>query len=298
MPRVVHPQQVNIVKVRETADTKTLKGRKIFHTTRYTLVQSPTGTSVYEIKTIGNGLIKTISNAILLSEEQETLTVDCPNIDPTQKTEVIKTTIKHLKKNTRSIVFKSKFEHIGLTLFEPQNTTIGIIDLVPPQPAKLADQIQNAQKQKLVRKDTKFKIKIIDILKEITETKLPIVFPCSATTGRPFLFLDVDSEKIASLKEPILVVGCPITFETIKELNPKIKTKKIDICPAHYARKETTPNNFYIVRCCRASTQGTQIYSPKSKPIIALQWEPTMEEFLDAIYLGTLITKHPKYPQL
>ncbi len=296
MPRVVHPQQVNIVKVRETADAKTLKGRKIFHTTRYTLVQSPTGTSVYEIKTIGNGLIKTISNTILLSDEQGTLTVDCPNIDPTQKTEVIKTTIKHLKKNTRSIVFKSKFEHIGLALFEPQNTTVGIIDVVPPQPAKLADQIQNAQKQKLVRKDTKFKINIINILKEIPETKLPVVFPCSATTGREFLFLDVDSEKIASLREPILVVGCPITFETVKELNPQIKIKKIDICPAHYARKETT-NDFHIVRCCRASVQGTQIYSPKSKPIIALEWEPTMEEFLDAIYLGTLIKKHPKYPQ-
>lgn len=297
MPRVVHPQQVNIIKVRQKEDAKTLKGRKIFHTTRYTLIQSPKGNSVYEIKTIGNGLIKTISSAILLSDEQETLTVDCPNIDPTQKTEVIKTTIKKLKKNTRSIVFKSKYEHIGLALFEPQNTTIGIIDIIPPKPAKLADQIQNAQKQKLVRKDTKFKIKIVDIIKEIPETKLPVVFPCRATTERKFLFLDTDSSKIASLKEPTLVVGCPITFETVKELNPKIKIKKIDICPAHIARKKPTPNDYYIVRCCRASTKGTQIYSPKSKPIIALQWEPTMEEFLDAIYLGTLITKHPKYPQ-
>ncbi len=297
MPRVVHPQQVNIVKVREREDAKTLKGRKIFHTTKYILAQSPTGFSIYEIKTIGNGLIKTISSAIRLSDEQETITVNCPNTDPTQKTEVIKNTIKHLKKDTRSIVFKSKFEHIGIALFEPQNTTVGIIDVVPPEPAKLADLVQNAQKQKLVRKDTKFRTKIIDIIEEIPQTNLQIVFPCSATTEREFLFLDTHYEKIASLKESALIVGCPITFKTVKELNPQIKIKKIDICPAHYARKETTPNDFYIVRCCRASVQETQIYSPKSKPIIALEWEPTIEDFLDAIYLGTLIKKNPKYSQ-
>nr|MDO8079906.1 hypothetical protein [Candidatus Freyarchaeota archaeon] len=295
MPRVIHPQQVNLVKAKERENSKTLKKRKVFHTTRYILVQSPTGFSVYEIRTTGTSLIRTISNAILLSDEEETLTMDCPNINPTQKTEVIKTTIKHLKKNTRSIIFKSKYEHIGIALFETQNTTVGIIEIAPP-PSKLVDQAQNAQKQGLVRKDTKFKTKIIDILKEIPETNLPVVYPCSASTGRNFIFLDTDSEKIASLTEPALVVGCPITFETVKELNPRIAIKKIDICPAHYARKETTTNDFYIVRCCRASTQGTQIYSPKSKPIIALEWEPTTENFLDAIYLGTLVKKHPNYP--
>lgn len=295
MPRVIHPQQVNIVKVKEKEDEKTLKNRKVFHITRYIIVQSPTGFSVYEIKTTGEGLIRSISKAILLSNEEETITIDYPNIDPAQKIEVIQTTIKNLRKNTRSIIFKSKYEHIGIALFEPPNTTVGIIEITPP-PFKLVDQAQNAQKQGLLRKDTKFKIKTIDIFKEIPETKLPIVYPCSASTERKFIFLDTGYEKITSLTEPALVVGCPITFETVKELNPRITIKKIDICPAHYARKEPTPNDFYIVRCCRASTQGTQIYSPKSKPIIALEWEPTKENFLDAIYLGTLIKKHPHYP--
>jgi hypothetical protein len=296
MPRVIHPQQVNLVKTKEKENVKTLKKRKVFHTTKYILVQSPTGLSVYEIQTKGDSLITTISNAILLSDEEETLTIDCPDIDPTQKTGVIKSTIKHLKNDTRSIVYKSKYEHIGIALFEPQNTRVGIIEIVPP-PAKLVDQAQNAQKQGLVRKDTKFEIKTIDILKEIPETNLPVIYPCNANTDKDFIFLDTDPEKIASLKEPALVVGCPITFETVKELNPQIAIKKIDVCPAHYARKEATPNDFYIVRCCRASTQGTQIYSPKSKPIIALEWGPTIENFLDAIYLGTLIKKHPNYPQ-
>jgi hypothetical protein len=295
MPRVIHPQQVNLVKTKEKENVKTLKKRKVFHTTEYILVQSLTGLSVYEIKTIGDSLIRAISNAILLSDEEETLTIDCPDLDPTQKTEVIKTTIKHLKKDIRSIVYKSKYEHTGIALFEPQNTTVGIIEIVPP-PAKLVDQAQNAQKQGLVRKDTKFEIKTIDILKEIPETNLPVVYPCNASTDKDFIFLDTEPEKIASLKEAALVVGCPITFETVKELNPQISIKKIDVCPAHYARKETTPNDFYIVRCCRASTQGTQIYSPKSKPIIALEWGPTIENFLDAIYLGSLIKKHPNYP--
>lgn len=295
MPRVIHPQQVNIIKIKEKQNAKTLKNRKVFHTTRYIIVQSHTGFSVYEIKTIGENLIRTVSKALLLSDEEETLTIECPNLDPTQKIEVIKTTIKHLKKNTRSIIFKSKYEHIGVALFEPQNTTVGIIEITPP-PFKLVDQAKNAQKQELVRKDTKFKIKTIDILKEIPETNLPIVYPCSASTRRKFIYLDTDSEKIASLKEPVMVIGCPITFETIKELNPKIEIKKIDVCPAHYARKENTPNDFYIVRCCRASIQGTQIYTPKSKPIIALEWGPLQENFLDAIYLGTLIKKYPNYP--
>ncbi|MGQ9722149.1 MAG: DUF7714 family protein [Candidatus Jordarchaeum sp.] len=297
MPRVVHPQQVNIVKVKEPQDAKTLKGKKVFHTTKYILAQSPTGFTVYEIKTLGNNLIKTITSAILLSTEQETQIAELPKIDPTQKTEVIKAAIKHLKKDTKAIVFKSKFEHIGIALFESPNTIIGIIDITPPKPAKLEDQVQYAKKQQYVRKDTIFKIKIIDILNETTQTKPPIIFPCSATTEREFLFLDTDADKITPLKDPVLVVGCPITFETVKELNPKIKMKKIDICPAHIARKETTSNDFQIVRCCRASTQGTQIYSPKTNLIIALQWEPTIEEFLEAIYLGTLIKKHPKYPQ-
>jgi len=295
VPRVVHPQQVNIVKLKHEENEKTLKGKRVYHTTRYVITESPTGSSIYEVKTVGKSLIRTISSAILLTDEEETLTIDCPNLDPTQKTEVIKTTIKHLKKNTRSVIFKSKFEHIGITLFEPKNTRVGIIDVVPP-PARLEYQALNAKKQKLVRKDTKFQINTIDILKEIPETSQPVIFPCKATTRRKFLFLDVDSEKIASLKEPTLVVGCPVTFETVKELNPRIQMKKIDICPAHYARKDTTANDFYIVRCCRASIQGVQIYSPRNKRIIALEWEPTIENFLDAIYLGTLLKKHPEYP--
>ncbi|MEM2146912.1 MAG: hypothetical protein QW279_16230 [Candidatus Jordarchaeaceae archaeon] len=296
MPRVIHPQQVNLIKTKEKQDAETLKNRKVFHTTRYIIVQSDTGFSVYEITTIGENLIRTVSKALLLSDEEETLIIECPNLDPAQKIEVIKTTIKHLKKNTQSIIFKSKYKHIGIALFEPPNTTVGIIEITPP-PFKLLDQAKNAQKQGLVRKDTKFKIKTIDILKEIPETNLPIVYPCSTSTERKFIYLDTDSEKIASLKEPVIVVGCPITFETVKELNPKIEIKKIDVCPVHYARKETTPNDFYIVRCCRASIQGTQTYSPKSKPIIALEWGPTQENFLDAIYLGTLIKKYPNYPQ-
>ncbi|WXG40153.1 MAG: hypothetical protein WED07_04910 [Candidatus Freyarchaeum deiterrae] len=295
MPRVIHPQQVNLVKTKEKENVKTLKKRRVFHTTRYIIVQSPKGLSVYEIKTTGDSLIRTISNAILLSDEEETLTIDCPDIDPTQKTEIIKNTMKHLKKETLSIVYKSKYEHTGIALFEPQNTTVGIIEIVPP-PAKLVDQAQNAQKQGLIRKDTKFETKTINILDEIPNTNLPVIYPCSASTGKDFIFLDTNPERVASLKEQALVIGCPITFETVKELNPQITVKKIDVCPAHYARKETTPNDFYIVRCCRASTQGTQIYSPKNKPIIALEWGPTIENFLDAIYLGTLIKKHPNYP--
>lgn len=295
MPRVIHPQQVNLIKTKEKQDAETLKNRKVFHTTRYIIVQSHTGFSVYEIKTIGENLIRTVSKALLLSGEEETLNIECPNLDPTQKIEVIKTTIKHLKKNTQSIIFKSKYEHIGIALFEPPNTTVGIIEITPP-PFKLVDQAKNAQKQGLIRKDTKFKIKTIDILKEIPETNLPIIYPCSTSTERKFIYLDTDYEKIASLKEPAMVIGCPITFETVKELNPKIEIKKIDVCPAHYARKETTPNDFYIIRCCRASIQGTQTYSTKSKPIIALEWGPTQENFLDAIYLGTLIKKYPNYP--
>jgi hypothetical protein len=294
MPRVPHPQQVNFIKTKHE-NKPILKGRNVFHTTKYLIIQSTTGLSVYQIKTTGNSLMRTITSYIQLSDENQTLTLDFSDIDPTEKIEILKNATKHLKKETRSVVFKSKFEHIGLALFEPPNIKVGIIDIIPP-PAKLQDQVQKAQKQGLVRKETKFQIKTIDILKEIPSKKYPIVFPCSASTGKKFIFLDADAQKITNLNQPITIIGCPVTFETIKELNPKIPMQKIDICPTHYARKETTKNDFYIARCCRASIQGTQIYSPKTKPIIALEWEPTMENFLDAIYQGALIKNYANSP--
>ncbi len=281
MPRVVHPQKVNVIEGKIEASS--LVGEHVFHVTEYVLAGEGDEWSVFRVKTGGKGLLRTVIDVQLIADESETVFVET-NVDPSSVRDVLAATSRLATGKVRCIAYKAKYQHIGIALFEPPNTHVHIVEVEPPPP-KLVDYANQTIREELVRRDMKFTTTTVDILNLVKEED-KLITPCKLHEVGGALSLDKDAEKIRRIQGSYTLLGCPVTLATIREVNPTLTVKLVDICPAHIARKTLVKADYYVARCCKASIQGTFSYGTR-KRIVALQWSPTLEEFLEALYHGT-----------
>ena len=86
MPRVVHPQKVNLIK--GVVDEGDLIGRRVFHVTEYVVAGGSDGWRVFQVETGKGALLREVTGARMLSNEDETVFVEV-NVDPTSKRDVL-----------------------------------------------------------------------------------------------------------------------------------------------------------------------------------------------------------------
>lgn len=278
MPKVVHPQKVKVAEGKVEADD--LIGERVFHVTEYVLAGKGDEWRVFKVKSEGEGLLRRVSDAWLISGEDETLFVEA-NVDPSSKREILASLSGMATGKIRCIAYRAKYQHIGLALFEPLNTHIHVVEIEPPPP-KLIDYVNQAVREGLVRHDMNFSTTVVNIL-DLVQGEKKLIMPCKLQGFEGALSLDRDAEKIMFAEGSYTLLGCPVTLATLKEVNPKLDVKLVDMCPAHLARKTPAKADYYVVRCCKASIKGTISYGVKRR-IVALQWSPTLEEFLEALY--------------
>ncbi len=277
MPKVVHPQKVKVVE--GSVEAGDIVGKRVFHVTEYVLAGEGEKWRVFKLKTEGEGLLRKVSDAWLVSGEDETLFVEV-DVDPSSKREILALLSGMATGKVRCIAYRARYQHVGLALFEPPGTCIHVVEVEPPHP-KLVDYVNQVIREGLVRRDMKFSTTVVNLLELIQEEKL--IMPCKLQGFEGALSLDRDAEKIGLIEGSYTLLGCPVTLATVKEVNPKLDVKLVDMCPAHLARRTPAKADYYVVRCCKASVQGTITYGAKRR-IVALQWSPTLEEFLEALY--------------
>ncbi|MHA1608049.1 MAG: DUF7714 family protein [Candidatus Freyarchaeota archaeon] len=282
MPRVVHPQKVNLIK--GVVDEGDLIGRRVFHVTEYVVAGGSDGWRVFQVETGKGALLREVTGARMLSNEDETVFVEV-NVDPTSKRDVLASISGKVDGAIRSVVYKAKYGHVGLALFEPPDTHVHIVEVEPPSP-KLIDYVEVSRREGLLRRDTRFSCSVVNVL-ELIDRENRLILPCRIMEVKGGVTLDEDVANIERAKGSFTLLGCPVTLATVKELNPRLKVKLVDMCPVHLARRIKSDADFYMVRCCRASIHGTLSYHAGRRKVIALQWSPSLEEFLDAIYHGS-----------
>lgn len=281
MPKVVHPQKVKVADGKFEA--RDLLGKRVFHVTEYVLAGEGEEWRVFKVKTEGDGLLRKVVDAYPVGGEEETIFVDA-DVDPSSNREILASLSKMATGKVRCIAYRARYQHVGLALFEPPNTHVHVVEVEPPPP-KLVNYANQALKEGLIRRDMKISTTVVNIL-ELVKGEKNLIMPCRLQGFEGAISLDKDAEKIMSAKGCYTLLGCPVTLATLREVNPKLDVKLVDMCPAHLARKAPARADYYVVRCCKASTQGTLVYGAKRR-IVALQWSPAIEEFLEALYLGT-----------
>lgn len=285
MPKVVHPQKVKVVEGKVEAED--LLGKRVFHLTEYVLAGEGDEWRTFKVRSEGDGLLRKVVGVQQTSGEDETLFVSL-DVDPSSKIEVLSATSRLVAGRVRCVAYKARYQHIGLAFFEPPETHVHVVEVEPPHP-KLVDYANRAVAEGLVRRDTKFSATVVNIF-DLVKGEENLITPCKIDESSSVLSLDRDAEKIAGAEGSYTLLGCPVTLATLKEVNPSLKVKLVDMCPAHLARRTRVKADCYVVRCCKASVQGTLLHGTK-KRIVYLQWSPTLEEFLEAIYEATQKSK-------
>ncbi|MBS7287631.1 MAG: hypothetical protein KIH01_02490 [Candidatus Freyarchaeota archaeon] len=280
MPKVIHPQKVKVAEGK--LDAGDLLGKHVFHATEYVLAGEGGEWRVFKVKTEGDGFLRKVVDAHLVSSEEETVFVDA-DVDPSSNREILASLSKMATGSVRCIAYRARYQHVGLALFEPPNIHVHVVEVEPPPP-KLIDCANRALREELIRRDMKISTTVVNIL-ELVKGEKSLIMPCRLQGFEGAISLDRDAEKIRSAEGYYTLLGCPVTLATLREVNPKLDVKLVDMCPAHLARKAPAGADYYIVRCCKASIQGTLVYGAKRR-IVALQWSPAIEEFLEALYLG------------
>ncbi|MEM1658975.1 MAG: hypothetical protein QXX87_00955 [Candidatus Jordarchaeales archaeon] len=285
MPKVVHPQKVKVVEGKVEAED--LLGKRIFHLTEYVLAGEGGEWRSFRVRSEGDGFLRKVVEVQQTSSESETLFVSI-DVDPSSKREVLSATSKFVAGRVRCVAYKARYQHIGLAFFEPPGIHVHLVEVEPPPP-KLVDYANKAVAEGLVRRDTKFSATVVNIL-DLVRGERNLITPCKIDESDSILTLDRDAERIASIEGNYTLLGCPVTLATLREVNPSLKVRLVDMCPAHLARKARVKADCYVVRCCKASVQGTILHGTR-KMIVYLQWSPTLEEFLEAIYEATQKSK-------
>ncbi|MEM2046695.1 MAG: hypothetical protein QXZ06_02320 [Candidatus Jordarchaeales archaeon] len=278
MPKVIHPQKVKVAEGKVEAGD--LIGGRVFHVTEYVLAGKGNEWRVFKVKSEGDGLLRRVSDAWLISSEDETLFVEA-DVDPSSKREILASLSRMVTGKIRCIAYRARYQHVGLALFEPLNTHVHVVEVEPPHP-KLVDYGNQAVREGPVRRDMNFSTTVVNIL-DLVRGEEKLIMPCKIQGFEGALSLDRDAEKIMLAEGSYTLLGCPVTLATLKEINPKLDAKLVDMCPAHLARKTPAKADYYVVRCCKASIKGTISYGAKRR-IVALQWSPSLEEFLEALY--------------
>jgi hypothetical protein len=116
-----------------------LVGRPAYRHTRYLVARSPGGTAVVEVaKRSGAPLFSEITAVTMVARPDETAFVEVPEADTGVPT-VLGRIAADRAPGARCVVVRGRYGHVGF-IVDPAPLRVRVVEVVPPQPAKLVDQ--------------------------------------------------------------------------------------------------------------------------------------------------------------
>jgi hypothetical protein len=153
------------------------------------------------------------------------------------------------------VVVKGKFEHISFAKYE-KGININILDIVPPEPAKLPVLVEEALSFGFFENSVEINYCNIDLNDKIKNVKTrSIMLPCHATSITTSLiwsgtvyYLDQKPELNSKEIHELTLIGCDLSLEIFEEIYNSTPPF-INICPKRLL-KEQNIDGPTILRCC------------------------------------------------
>lgn len=118
-----------------------LVGREAYRRTRYLVVRRSSAVALLEVEVAAREpLFSPITGIRMLAEPQACRWVQAPEIDtavPSQLARVARAAAP----DARAVIVQGRYEHVSFIL-DPAPLRVWVVEVVPPEPAKLADQAQ------------------------------------------------------------------------------------------------------------------------------------------------------------
>ncbi len=118
-----------------------LLGREAYRRTEYIVVRHEGSTAVVRIsKASDQPLFSPITEVETLAGPDETVEVHAPNVDTGVPTQLARTALD-VAPHARCVVVRGRYEHVNF-IIDPAPVPLRIVEVVPPEPAKLVDQVE------------------------------------------------------------------------------------------------------------------------------------------------------------
>lgn len=126
----------------EAALTGYLLGREVYRRTRFVVALGPAGQAAlaHVEKQTEEPLFAPVSAVELLAGPDETAFVEAPGVDTAVPSELARVALAHAP-GAKAVVVQGRYQHVSFIL-NPDPVRVVVQEVVPPEPAKLVDQVQ------------------------------------------------------------------------------------------------------------------------------------------------------------
>jgi hypothetical protein len=242
-----------------------LTGRPAYRHTRYLIARRGEASAVVEVtKESGQPLFSPITSVTLIAGPEEAAFVDAPEADTAVPTQLARVAARCAPR-ARCVIVRGRYGHVSF-IADPAPVRIGVLEVVPPRPAKLVDQLS----------------RVLDVADDLPPVELVpgLVDLAALARGRPaghYLFpcragqAAVDGARVSYLDEvppraPWTLVGCARS-RAIHDWFYGGPAGTVDMCPRALAgRDRPGRTDCLLTKCClledRVVADGSLVVVP------------------------------------
>jgi hypothetical protein len=282
-------RNVSVADVPVALDAESLRGflvgRPVYRRTRYVVArhgaaaEGPgkfgTACAVVEVSKESEApLFSPVTAMTVLAGAESTVFVDAPSADTAVPTQLARVAAS-LAPGARCVVVRGLYGHVSFIL-EPAPIRIGVVEVVPPWPPKLADQLSRVLELAEDLPPVELVPHLVDL--EALAASRPAshyLFPCragSAAAAADVSYLDEIPER-----EPWTLVGCARS-KSIHDWFYGGDVPMVDMCPRRLATDFSGP---LITKCCLLEDRVVQ-----EPGLVVVPWGASLAQIREGLRLA------------
>jgi hypothetical protein len=242
--------------------------RQVYRRTRFVVARNQGGYAIVELTKADEAeLFVDVTDVRVLAGPHETLFVDRPDIDTAVPSQLLRAA-RDLADAPRCVVVRGRYEHVNFIL-DAIPHRVHVLDVAPPWPAKLNDQVQRVVDTAEELPATEYVSQVVD-LEEIAagEPAGHYLLPCRgggmSVPGAEISYLD----EVPPQSDWVLL-GCARSRAIHDHFYPEkaSSVRQVDTCPAALAtRMPLPPGEARLTKCClleeSIETRGDTVVVP------------------------------------
>jgi hypothetical protein len=252
-------------------------GREAYLRTRFVVACDEAGAALVEVSRTGSDdLFSTTTAARVLAPASECVYVVEPGVDVGVPSQLASVAADHPE--ARCVIVEGRYSHVSF-LLNPAPLRLHVLDIVPPWPSKLFDQVQRVLD---VAEDLP---PVVPVLAQVDsrelladETPANVLVPCRGSGlelgGAAVSYLD---ERPARADWTLL--GCERSVQIHRWFYGDTPPM-VDTCPRRFLAGESPANRPVLSRCCLLE-EGVEPY----RDDVLVPWGSSLEEVRQAVEL-------------
>lgn len=263
-------------------------GREAYMRTRFIVVRHEGDFALIEVdRPESKALFSNIQAIRLLAAPSECLYVVDPEIDCGVASQLALVASRH--PTVRCVIVEGRYSHVSFIL-NPSPLQLRVLDIVPPFPSKLLDQVERVLADAEDLPPIVVKPILVDSREELALAQLPsehVLLPCRGSgielQGTTVSYLDERPPR-----HDWTLLGCERSHQIHRWFYGENLPTMVDVCPVRFA-KDTATNGPLLTRCCLLQ-EGIE---ERSKGVF-VPWGASLAEVRQAI--ETIVRKEmPKW---